>query len=179
MKNNFPKIKFFLSAIFFALSCFTLFFFYREINNKKRESQLKEIEWQNEAQRRDEINALDHSVKIIEEEKKELETHFAQSSDVVPFLNTIEGLASKVNTKAEIISVNISDDHASLLVGMKASGSFENLYKLLTLLENSPYALEFVSMNMSRETEANMEGKSAKVSRWNAVFKIKLLSFIN
>lgn len=178
MQSNFPKIPLLLSAIFFILSCIVFLFFYRVINDNNRESQLKEGEWQSEAFRRDEIKALDRSVKIIEGERVQLETHFAQSSDVVPFLDTIEGLAPQVGIQAEVVSVDILKDNTGLLVGMKASGTFDGLYKFLTLLENSPYELEFVSTDMTRETVLNVGSKNVVVPKWDLILKIKLLSFI-
>ena len=35
-------------------------------------------------------------------------------------------------------------------MAIKASGSFEALYKFLTLLENSPYELDFISMDIQK-----------------------------
>jgi len=178
MQNKFPKIPLFLSAMFFLFSFFTLFYFFQEINNNNEESQLKEIEWQTEMLRRDEIKMLDRSIKIIEIERKELETHFAKSSDVVPFLDTIERLAPQVGAKAEVVSVDIGEDKVSLIVGMKASGTFEGIYKFLTLLENSPYELEFVSIDIQKRDVLNTSDQNQIGSRWNATFKIRLLSFI-
>ena len=147
-------------------------------NDGNGKAQLAENEWQTEAMRRDEIRTLEHSVKIIEGERAQLETHFAQSSDVVPFLDTIEKLSSKAGTKAEVTSVDIAKDNTGLLVGMKASGSFAGVYKFLTLLENSPYELEFDGVDMHQQTILGDGKKVATVRTWNVIFKIKLLSFV-
>ena len=178
MKNNFPKIPFFISILFFCLFFSAFLYLYKETNNNDEESRLAESEWQVEAQRRDEIRALNNSIKIIEEERARLETHFARSSDVVPFLDTIEGLASQVGAKAEITSVDIMKDHTGLMVEMKASGTFGGLYKFLTLLENSPYELEFVSIDLNRGAVLSGSDSNIKNLKWEATFKIKLLSFI-
>ncbi len=157
---------------------FSFFFFYRAINSNNEESRLKEGQWQNEAKRRDNIKTLDNSVKIIAGERAQLESHFAQSSDIVPFLDTIEGLAPLAGVKAEVTPpLNILEDHSGLVVGMKASGTFTGIYKFLTLLENSPYELEFVAVGINRESVLDTSGKNAAPLKWNAVFKIKLLSF--
>lgn len=177
MQNNFPKISLLLSTTFFCISLFAFFFFYKMLNNNNQELQLKEEKWLSETLRRDEIRALDHSIKTIEEEKAQLETHFVKSSNIVPFLDTIEGFAPKVNIKAEVTSVDISKDKTELLVGMKASGTFNGLYKFLTLLENSPYELEFFEVNMHQGMELGAGSKNIKIPQWNATFKIKLLSF--
>ncbi len=179
MQSNFPKMPLFLSVIFFICSSLVFLFFYRAINDNNQKSQLKEGEWQSEKLKRDEMKTLDHSVKIIEKERAQLETHFAQSSDIVPFLDTIERLAPKVSVKAEVTSVDILTDRTGLMVGMKASGTFPGLYKFLALLENSPYEIEFISMEMRRETGlGGVENKNVTVSKWDVIFKIKLLSFV-
>ena len=178
MKSNFPKLPFFFSIILFLFSCSVFFFFYRAINDNNQESRLKEEKWQIEASRREDIKALDRSVKTIEGERAQFETHFARSSDIVPFLDTIEGLAPKVGIEAEITSpLDILEDRTGLIVGIKASGTFGGIYKFLTLLENSPYELEFIGVDIKREIKTDAD-KSVAIPKWNAVFKIKLLSFV-
>ena len=179
MKKNFPKIPFFFSIIFFLLSLTAIVFFYRTINSNNKQSQLKEEKWQIEASRREGIKMLNNSIKMVAEEKAQLESHFAQSSDIVPFLDTVEALAVKVGVKAEITSVDIAGDHSGLTVGVKASGTFSGLYKFLTLLENSPYELRFIGMDMKRESILDSSGKDIAPAKWNATFRTKLLSFIN
>ncbi len=178
-QSNLSKTPLLLSAIFFCIFLSVFLFLHKLVINNNERSQLKEKEWQNEAFRRDEIKALNRSIETVKEEKARLETHFAQSSDIVPFLDTIEELGRKVDAKAEFVSVDILKDGTGLMVSMKASGVFQALYKFITLLENSPYELEFIEMNMRRGTEPNSaNNKNVSVSKWDATFKIKLLSFV-
>ncbi|OGI62721.1 hypothetical protein A2818_02715 [Candidatus Nomurabacteria bacterium RIFCSPHIGHO2_01_FULL_40_12] len=170
MQNNFPKMPLLFSFLFLLFSCLVFFYFYREIDDNNTAYLLAEQAWHNETLRRDEIKALERSIKTIEKEKVQLETHFAQGSDIVPFLDTIEGLGSQTGIIAEVVAVDISEDQTGLLVGMKVSGSFEGLYKFLTLLENSPYELEFVAFNIRKENSQD--------AVWDAIFQIKLLSFV-
>ncbi len=178
-QNNFPKTPVFLFTTFFCIFLLAFLFFYRAININNRESQIKEEKWWNEALRRDEIKTLNYLIGVIEGERAQLETHFARSSDVVPFLDTIEELAGKVGVKAEVASVDVLDDYVGLMVGMKASGTFGGLYKFLTLLENSPYELEFVGVDINRKTNPDItKGKNVRAPEWDAFLKMKLLSFI-
>jgi hypothetical protein len=87
-------------------------------------------------------------------------------SNIVPLLDAIEQLALRVKAKSEITSVDFSKDNNSLLLGIKASGSFVPIYKFLMLLENFPYELEFSSVDIKKTD-----------TQWEAVFKIKILSF--
>ena len=171
MQNNFLKFKkipIAFSLALLALSFFVFFFLYKEINSNQKILQEGEVKWQNEAYRRDGVKNLESLIKEMGQEIVLLESHFAQSSDIVPFFNTIERLASLSQIKTEVFSVDVSKDNKEILIGLKTSGTFEEIYKFLMLLENAPYELEFVSMDI----------KNLNKQEWEAFFKIKLLSFI-
>lgn len=175
--KKFRKIPLFVSIILLVLSGYVFSFLYKKIGENKTTARAAQIEWQTEATRRDEIRSLEHSIRDISKERILLESHFAKSSDVVPFLDTIEQLAKKVGANPEIVSVDIPKDKTGLLVGLKASGSFESIYKFLMLLENSPYELEFVSADMQHSNTQIVSDKKGEVPRWEAVLKIRLISF--
>ena len=177
MQSNFPKVPFFLSISFFLLCLFSFLFLYQQVNNKNSLIEQAQSSWQTEAMRRNKIKSLDNSIKIIATEKQQFETHFAQSSDIVPFLDTVEKLAQPVGAQAQITSVDILPGNTGLSVGMKASGSFESVYKFLRLLENSPYELSFMSVNIQNGSLSDTSGKTSTPKTWEAIFKIKLLSF--
>lgn len=181
MTNNFQKFKkvpLFISIIFLLLSFSVFLILYMQIQNNNKKSEQAEIAWQDEANRRNEMKALDRSLKIIEEEKALLETHFLKSSDVVSLLDMVEKLASEAGAKAEVSLVDLLKDNAGLVVEMKASGRFEAVYKFLTLLENSPYELNFILIDMQKLGEEAGSDKKAAVSLWSATFRVRLLSFI-
>lgn len=175
MKNIFQKKSLILSVIFFIFSFFIFYFLYNTINNNKEDLFLAQEKWQTEYLRRENIKSLVNLLKIIESEKTLLETHFVKNSDIVIFLDTIEKLAKDVGAKAEIANVN--KDNSSLSIEMKVEGDFETIYKLILLLENSPYNMEFIFVNIQ-----NLNGVDLSITKnpqWIATFKIKLLNFIN
>ena len=177
MKNNFLKISLFISIIFFVFLSVVSVFLYREINSNNQKTKQNTVKWQTETSRREEITSLNHSLQTISDERTQLENHFAKSSDVVPFLDTLEKLAPKAGALAQVDSVDTPADNTGLLVGLKVSGSFEAIYKFLTLLENSPYELNILSMDIHK-MEIDTSSKNIKNSKWEAVFKIQLLSFV-
>lgn len=177
MKITIPIKSLVVSIIFFGLSCFIFIFLYRLVNNNKQTSQMMQEKLQTEMAHRESAKSLASSVKKVEQERVMLETHFVRSSDVVPFLDTIENLAKNVGTKSEVVSVDVSEDLSSLVAQMRVSGSFEAIYKLVLLLENSSYELEFISMDIQNSNTENLSADQN--TKWNATFKIKLLSFVN
>jgi Tfp pilus assembly protein PilN len=178
MKNNFQKIPLILSVIFLILFSVAFFLLYNETNDNNQKAQDSTTIYQTEANRRDEIRTLDLSLQKIESDRSLLETHFAKSSDIVPFLDTIEKLAPQVGAKAQVDSVSTQADNTNLVVGLTATGTFEQIYRFLTLLENSPYELDFLSMDIHKVAALDVTGKSAPSSAWEAVFKMQLLSFV-
>ena len=133
---------------------------------------------QQETERREGIKLLNSSISKIEKEKSLLESHFAQSSNIVPFLDTIEALGNKVGAKTEVMLVDVPVESKNLNINMKASGSFEEIYKFITLLENSPYELEFISIDVQKQGAIDTSTKNNKKTDWEADLKMKLLSFI-
>ncbi|MEX2029209.1 MAG: hypothetical protein WD963_01880 [Candidatus Paceibacterota bacterium] len=170
MKNNFQKFQkapLIFSLILFLVSSFGFVVLYQNTQNNNQIFEVAELEWRTETFKKNEIASLERLLQAVEGERAMLSTHFIQSSDVVPFLDTIEKLAIRVNAEAEVTLIDISPENTSLMVGVRATGTFANLYKFLTLLENSPYQIEFTLMDLRRGEE-----------EWSAIFTIKLLSFI-
>jgi hypothetical protein len=151
---------------------------YRIINNNNQKAEQGAIAWQTEASRRNEITSLNNSLGQIAEDRASLETHFVQSSDVVTFLDTFGEIATLSGTKAEIDSVDTGTNNSELVVGLKVTGSFGAVYKFLTLLENFPYELDFISMDMHEEMVPSVSSKNIIIPDWEADFKIQLLSFV-
>jgi len=180
MKFILQKKSLIFSVILFLFTVFVFIFLYKNINNIREISLRAQEKWQTETIRRENARSLVNSVEIIKSERNLLDTHFVRSSDVVPLLDTIEKLAEEVKVKAEVVSVDIAEDNSSLIVEMKAQGNFGTIYKLILLLENSPYNLEFVSVSLQNQNEENISAnKTNKAQLWTATFRMKVLSFVN
>jgi Tfp pilus assembly protein PilO len=177
MKNNFLKISIFLSVIIFIFACFVFVFLYKITNQNNQKAELGTVAWQTEAQRRNDIIALNSSLAQVANDRASLETHFAESSDIVSFLNTIEQLGSPSGTTVEMDSVNTGANNSELVVDLKATGNFGQVYKFLTLLENSPYEIDFNSMDIHQLLVPTVPTKKTQSPEWEGDFEIQLLSF--
>lgn len=176
--RKFKKTPLILSVLFLAFSCFVFMFLYGVTVSNQEVYEKKQAEWQNEAARREEVKILERSIQEVENERILLESHFAQSSNVVPFLDTLERLARQAGAlSGEIVSVGTPQD-GGLQVSMRTEGSFETLYKFVTLLENSPYELELLMLDLKRQGAPDTAGGGTGNSRWEAMLEINLLSFV-
>jgi hypothetical protein len=175
--RKFKKVPLIISLIFLSVSILVFVILYQSTNKNDRLFEEAQARWEQEAEEKYEMESLENFIKMSQSDILALNNHFIKSSDVVPFLDTIEKLALKVGVDTKVTSVDIASDNNSLMVGLEARGTFERLYKLLTLLENSPYQLEFTTMSLKKDVVGESEEVS-EASTWSAVFKIKLLSFI-
>lgn len=177
MQNKFKKIYFFGPIILFAVSLAVFAFLY--IGTKGNLNKIAELEetLQEEISKRNEVETLNDYFLSIQEEKISLESHFVQTSDVVPFLNTLESLADNVGAKTEVKSINVAKDNTGLIVDLKNTGTFSQIYKFITLLENAPYELEFISVELANApTKEDLEN-NRNSERWEVLIKAKLISF--
>lgn len=177
MKNNLQKILLIVSLVLVIVFCFAFIFLYKKINDNNQKAEENTMAWMEGERKRENITSLDRTFEEISENKTLLEAHFAKSSDVVPFLDTLEGLAPKAGVDMEVNSVNIKDD-IGLFIELRVKGKFSAVYKFLTLLENSPYELDFSSIDMSKLKTGDTINETVKESKWDAIFRIQLLSFI-
>ena len=178
MQNRFKKNSLVLSIIIFILFCITFFYFYKEIKTNIQTSKDAQVNLQKEVLRRTDIKNFNESFQTIEADKALFETHFVQGSDIVPFLDTIEKMASSVGTKAEVSLIEVSKDNSGLILEMKDTGTFSQVYKFITLLENSPYELEFTSVEMRSLNKDDVIKNSNKENEWETTLKINLISFV-
>ena len=175
MKNHSLKILIYVSVIVFVLSCSVFIFLYSEIKQNNQNAELGTIAWQTETVRSSEINTLNSELEQVSDERVLLNSHFIQSSNVVPFLNTVEQLGSSVGSDIQITAVDTGTNKNQLIVSLVAKGSFGQVYKFLTLLENSQYEITFNSMDLHKEVAPSA---SVKSTDWEGDFQIQLLSFV-
>ena len=185
MQNNFPKVPFYSSLLALCILTTVFIFLYGQIKSNTVKSEQTMTEVEAHISKREEIRSLDSSLRAIQDDKTKLEQHFVASSDVVPFLDSVEAAAPKVDAHAQVISVDVAQDNSGLLVSLDVTGSFSGVYRFITILENFPYELEFESINMKQEAGAPVAAdpsgktKTPVVSspKWEATVGLKLLSF--
>lgn len=164
-----------LVVVFF---CISFFFLYRQINLNNKSFAEASIAFSTEEQRRGDIQSLNKVLSQIQNEIIFLDSHFLRSSDIAPFLDSLEKSAASVGDTAEVVSVDYQDiKNKGILIGIKVAGSFEDIYKFLLLLENSKYELSIVSAKFTRESTGS-ESEGSSLPKWRADFTIKIISFL-
>lgn len=171
--KKFKKFPLIVAILFLIASCVGFWFVLNKINANEAISGETQSRWQAEAIRREGIRSLERSIKDIQSEKNLLETHFAESSNVVPFLDTLESLARQAGAVAEVTSVDIVKDKSELSVAIHVSGGFGSVFKFTQLVENAPYEIVIDSFDLEKEISTGEVGGGA----WDGFFTLRLLSF--
>lgn len=171
-------LKIGLAVICAGVFVFGFFYLFNEINAKNDTAATLSDQYQSESDRRSTIASLNSEVKAIAPQRALLESHFANASDVVPFLDDLQALAVSAGATAEVSSLDDTKDATGLDVEIKAEGSFASLHTLLALLQNSQYELSFSSVKFDT-VPLSPTGKVVKGGNqtWEATFDITLLSF--
>lgn len=177
MKKNYIKNLIF-SGLVVVLFCVLFFLLYRQINLNNKSFAEASIAFNAEEQRRGDIQSLNKVLSQIQNEIIFLDSHFLRSGDIAPFLDSLEKSATSVGATAEVVSVDSQDSkNKGISIGVKATGSFESIYKFLLLLENSKYELSVTSAKIIRESSGG-GSEEGSLPEWRADFKIKIISFL-
>ena len=149
-------------------------------------AQTADSEWQTANAQQQEAKTLNSSMQQIAALRDQLQTHFASVSNVVPFLDTIQALATAAGTETSVTNVDVLPSNSGLTVELKSTGSFQALYRLLALFENSPYELQFYTADLQKDQSPADTAESSSPSSksatpasytWSAIIKVNLLSF--
>ncbi|MES2023893.1 MAG: hypothetical protein V4439_04380 [Patescibacteria group bacterium] len=178
-KPNNIIFQIFLAVFFIAIALGAFFYIFNNLNAKNADLILLNQQTQDEYNSRAKISALNSEAKAIKDERDLLAGHFADSSDPVPFLDTLQALAKKAGANAEFSSVDLSKDGTGLEVQIKAEGSFISLHKLIALLENSPYEFDFSFLDLQKKVLSDAEAKLSRGTIWSMNLKVTLISFLN
>jgi len=130
----------------------------------------------------EEIKNLKESKKLYDAHRESLEKIdelFVDPEMPIEFINFLEKNASDSQLSIEVSPVATvkkeTDPWPSLALQISAAGSFPNFLKFLEKLENSPYLIEVLNLNLKRVAEKEIK-EGILPSNINALFLIKVFA---
>lgn len=133
----------------------------------------------------DEAIALRHIVNTTKEDREKLESYFVRSEQIDAFIESLKAIGAEADAAVILQSLTETKDQ-SLLIELRVTGTFNNIFYLTKLIEHLPYRLEFKKAYWSvlgspagAATDAG-KGKTSpeRRSHWEANFVIELFGFI-
>lgn len=119
------------------------------------------------------LKVLENFLSDTAPQREEISGGFVSENELIDFIEDLEGAGGNVGTEVKVESATFSGDKEASVPSfrLQASGSFDSLFKLMLVLENLPYEIDFEDLSF---TKSSADGKT---SSWNGVFIIKLLSY--
>lgn len=150
-------------------------YFFSQVRSKNESASLMNQDVEIALSRQDQIQELKKTLARTEIERQSIDSHFVENDNPTIFLESLEYLGKQSGTMftlSSVLEVKEKDKPSRLEAGFKASGSFAQIYKLILLIENMPYEVEFKNVSLNA-------GISQTESLWEINGIINLISFIN
>ncbi len=168
------KKKFFISVSVVALAnlvlVFAAVFLWSVIGAKKSSVSLVKRQLASYEKRIEQVNKLNDTLRIAEENYSKIKPMFINSNSMVDFIEDMESLAESAGVSLEIKGVRFDEKQNKPVFTMALAGSFSDIYHYTVLLENTIYKVEFDGVDI---------GESSSGDIWREVLELKLLSFQN
>ena len=159
-----------ISAVFFLAALSVFYFFLGATRANNRQADSAKLEWLKLTAEKKEAESLSVMLISLLKDREELDKHFITGTNIVPLLDMIEKTAGQTGAEAEVTQVETPKGKNFLEIKVTARGQFESIYKLLLLLESSPFELSISGAEIKKEN-------GGEASDWSARFIIRLSGF--
>ena len=125
------------------------------------------------------VGELKKDLALIQARRPVLVSYFIDASDIVPFLETIEGYGKQTNVKTKFNTFVFKKTPDMLAVSMVADGSFTDLYHFMALLEAAPYEIGMTSVNVQAQKPKGLDASKGQVAGpavWEAQISLAVTS---
>lgn len=177
--SNISKTTKFLIIVFIitiiTISGYLIFFSFLKEKNEKASGILNVI---NSSLTDDVfIRNLRNTIAEIEGEQNNLDSYFVLSSQIVKFLEIIEGLEKNTGADIEVKSIEEVDDMNSKLLNhldlnVIATGDWKSMYHFFILLENMPFKTE---INRIQFNKTEIRNEEEVTQSWRGSFNFSVV----
>lgn len=181
--NNFLRSIIGLLLALFLTSAYLFFYFKIETNMIHSEALAEELAA--ELSKESDLSKLKRTIDATNEDREKLVEHFVRAEDAVSFLETIESYGAIAGTKFQLNSADIQKDKNTMKLSFIANGTFPQVYRLLILIENTPYQFTMENISFSKvdpgpaQLSPTGEVLPEGEPKWDASFDITLTSFLS
>lgn len=173
--------KIIISIIFVLLVNFvgfaaSFFVFSKIFSEKELVKDIKQKLQSNEKKIKDSA-LLRKEIISISQDKEKIDLLFLKEQEIINLIEKFESVASESGVDLKINSISFAgEDKSQPHFNMAAEGSFGQIFKYVTLLENFPYILEIDRLNLQK-TESGASGDKNIQNKWRVNFEIILKTY--
>lgn len=182
MKKNYTTLILILSIVTTIITVFLFVYFFKVIENKNQHAT-------------DVLTSLQEKMKVKENEiifaKKVAEikllqdsigSHFLNPNKIDTFANYVEGIGSNLGSVISVTGIEIPPKTKNTIIfGLSVNGTFNNVMKTISYLENIPYRINITQVYLNKAIEQQAQVTPGKeiipgVSTWQADLSFNILS---
>ncbi len=178
-----------ISVILLIVLFGSFFYLINVIKNKNKHISAVSATLQEKINEKDNMVALENKIIELGDTHKQISGYLIDTSNIDTFVEYLEGLGVSNNISLTVKSVETPKGEKNKLnFNIEMDGSFPNVTKVVSILENSPYNMSINSLYINKITkDSSMETvdpKSKKMvtitttkSSWQATANFTVLSF--
>ncbi len=165
------------------------FYLINVIKNKNKHISAVSATLQEKMNEKDNMVTLENKIIELGDTHKQISGYLIETSNIDTFVEYLESLGSSNNIDLIVKSVETpKGEKNKLTFNIEMDGSFPNITKVVSILENSPYSLSVNSLYINKITEDSkvetIDPKTKKTitttntkSSWQATANFTVLSF--
>lgn len=182
MSKNKTNLILLISSIVMLGSLATLIFFFKIIENKNKHTSATLVTLANKIVKKENSKALKDQIDEVALIRESTNKHFVNGGEMDSFIDYLEGLGKDAGTEVRIEDFKVSpDDKNTLSVKLSSKGSFNNVMKFLSIIENTQYQVYINKMILGKQPDvSNIDPKTGQPipsgnSIWEADISFNIL----
>lgn len=162
MSKNRTNLIFFISTIVMVASVATFIFFFKVVENKNKHTSATLVTLANKIVKKENSQMLKDTIDQVYLTKESVGKHFVDSNEIDSFIDYLEGLGKDSGTEVNVQDFKISEENKNILsVRLLSRGSFSNVIRFLTLIENTQYQVSISKTTLEKQSEVlNIDPKT-------------------
>jgi len=182
MKRDHTKLILIISILIALVFTFVLFSFFKVIKNKNEYISKVLTTLSNKITSKNNAELLIKKSSELDNIYKTINSYFIDSTKINIFVDNLENLGSENNTTLTVKNVAISNTQKkTILVGVSVVGNFNNVIKVIYLLENSSFYVNVTQAFVNKKINPiDLKVKDKKISNtppiWQADISFSVLT---
>jgi hypothetical protein len=185
MKKSYTTPILIFSIIITILAIGIFIFFYKVIENKNQHASAVITTLQEKMKEKDDSITFAEKVAEIKTLQTSVNNHFVDPNTIDTFVNYLEEMGSNLGSQTSVKDIQIPDKiKNTIVINLLITGTFNNVMRTITYLENIPYRINITDMYLNKNIEqqsgdllaTGAKNKTPTISTWQADITFSILS---
>ena len=181
MKSKRTTILLIISILTTTVVIMSFVFFLRIIKNKNEHTSVVIATLEEKMTQKENATIFAEKVEEIKSLNNLISARFIDPNKIDEFVSYLENLGSVTQATISVKGIDVPKETKNIInIELTVEGSFEQVSRTLTLLENIPYQVEVMKIYMNKNIQPNAKDdekvKTPETSDWQADITFNILS---